>query len=1205
MCVTREAPYRSFSRFSGQSCSSLCRFRTCQVSVLLMLLLVMPLNGQLPRLTLQTGHSDKIVALAFSSDGKYLASAGRDNVIIIWDFRLGKQIKRLEGHTGTINCVRFFPSGYRLASGGDDGHLIIWDMITEKAIHQLDLSRKMKIASFDITPDGETVLIGGNIPTMIQWNLKDSSSVRFLPANRSASAGSSFIMDQSVFFSVRYFPEVNQFIVGRQNGIYCFSAATGNVIRVIKPDKKRIFTEMTADGSGNIVTTDIKCRKRFGKKISYLYPRIIKWAPGKSEPEYIRSGDYIKYAFLGASVNAGMNLLSAWNEDYQIYVWDYKTGRRYPAISKQGKPISTMLFYPKEEHTLVCCYDDRAIYVWDLSSGKVVRQIGSATQPVTAIAVNDQDNVVSFACADNSLRLLELGDVVNVETLPDHSANICGLGFTHNDLVSVELDNRISFMPLSGNGHEVSIKGNKNPALLNSVGHLPVLSLFANPLTSYWFTKKLLLNDFETLTAMDMSSDGTYTAAGGKGFRSGIFYKILVPRIFPVVVVNNKTHRVEKRLKAHYGSVDALSFAKNGTLLASSGTDYSMESGSYMESFQKKQNYPDEPFGYRQIDALKIWDIHKKKPIAAFENQSPIVSLAFHGSDDTLFFADKDNNILLYNFRENKARRLGSGMGPIVSMDGMAGLLYQDSHYAMNLYRLSENKVIRTFEGHNDKITSAVLLYSGNRLITGGWDGTIRLWDVGTGKEIVTIYALQKNDFLIKTPENYYYATKNAMNEIGFTYGMKFYPFEQFDLKFNRPDIVLGRLGNTRPELLAAYHRAYQKRLEKMGFTEEMLSDDFHVPEVTIENADSLQKEALSGKIILHIKAADTKYSLDRINVWINDVAVFGKQGINERTAVTQTDEKEIPLDLASGVNKIQVSALNQKGAESLRETFDVACPKASRKPDLYLVSVGVSKYMDSRFNLEYAGKDAADIASLFSTDTSLYGHVYVKVLTDNQVVSGNLSGIRQFFEKAGRNDVVMLFIAGHGLLDERLDYYFGTYNMDFNNPSGRGILYDDIEALLDGLKSLKKILLMDTCYSGEVDKDEVELAQTSKTEYGDVSFRSAGAGVRIKKAFGMANTSDLMKDLFSDLRKGTGSTVISSAGGAEFAMESSQWKNGLFTFCVLNGIEKKAADLNKDGKIMLSELQEYIRNDVTRLSGGRQSPTYRIQNLSMDFQVW
>jgi hypothetical protein len=95
------------------------------------------------------------------------------------------------------------------------------------------------------------------------------------------------------------------------------------------------------------------------------------------------------------------------------------------------------------------------------------------------------------------------------------------------------------------------------------------------------------------------------------------------------------------------------------------------------------------------------------------------------------------------------------------------------------------------------------------------------------------------------------------------------------------------------------------------------------------------------------------------------------------------------------------------------------------------------------------------------------------------------------------------------------------------------------------------------------------------------------------------------MAELFTDLRKGTGATVISSAGGAEFAMESNEWKNGLFTYCLLNGLKNKKADLNRNGEIVLSELQIYLRNEVLKISKGQQQPTSRMENPAMDYRWW
>ena len=109
--------------------------------------------------------------------------------------------------------------------------------------------------------------------------------------------------------------------------------------------------------------------------------------------------------------------------------------------------------------------------------------------------------------------------------------------------------------------------------------------------------------------------------------------------------------------------------------------------------------------------------------------------------------------------------------------------------------------------------------------------------------------------------------------------------------------------------------------------------------------------------------------------------------------------------------------------------------------------------------------------------------------------------------------------------------------------------------------------------------------------EDGDIAFRAVGVDIENKKK---VSTSKVMNTLFQDLRRGSGATVISSAGGVEFAMESDEWKNGLFTYCLLMGIKSQKADLNGDGKIYLSELQFYVIDRVTKLSKGRQVSKYK-----------
>jgi WD40 repeat protein/uncharacterized caspase-like protein len=491
-----------------------------------------------------------------------------------------------------------------------------------------------------------------------------------------------------------------------------------------------------------------------------------------------------------------------------------------------------------------------------------------------------------------------------------------------------------------------------------------------------------------------------------------------------------------------------------------------------------------------------------------------------------------------------------------------------------------------------------------NILIECGKSNLLNIYNFAKQEKIATIYtALKEGEYLFFTPELFYNGSKYITKKISIIKSDKAYPIDILDLFHNRPDIVLSRLGYADSTLIKAYHRAYLKRLKKMGFKEEDLNGDIHIPETKIKNLESLPIITDTFDIDLNLYFEDSKYKLDRINVWINDVAVYGTNGIDLRAENTSNINKDIKLELAPGENKIQVSCLNQKGAESYKETINITYkPKQEIKPNLFLITIGASKYKDANYNLTYASKDAQDVASLFAK-SEVYEKVITKTLTNKQVTKENIEALRTFLNQAGINDEVMIFIAGHGVLDENLDYFFASYDMDFNNPSQRGIAYEDLEGLLDGIKPLKKVLLIDACHSGEIDKEEVELLAAADVQEGEVQFRAVGNTVKPK--LGMQNTSELTKALFTDLRKGTGATVISSAGGGEYAMESGEWKNGLFTYCLIKGIKTKAADLNGDGEIWLKELQEYVQTQVTELSGGKQQPTSRIENSVLDYRVW
>ena len=473
---------------------------------------------------------------------------------------------------------------------------------------------------------------------------------------------------------------------------------------------------------------------------------------------------------------------------------------------------------------------------------------------------------------------------------------------------------------------------------------------------------------------------------------------------------------------------------------------------------------------------------------------------------------------------------------------------------------------------------------------------------------------------LALTPDYFYLSRGNPYRVLSFTKGLESYPLEQFDLRLNRPDIVLERLGAPK-EAIETAKSLREKRLKRMGVTEEMLKPDFHLPELQI--VGEVPATTANDQLDLQIKATDDKYPLDRLRVYVNNVPVNGRDGELLRDQKTQTLEKTIPIKLASGRNKIQVSVLNSAGAESLYANAEVNCTTERPKPKLYAVALGVSQYDRPEWCLKYAAKDATDlIEKLKAKAVSTYSEVKPLLLTDKEVTKESAAKIKEFLSTATIDDTVLIFMAGHGLLDDKYDYYFGTTDIDPAKPSERGMPYEAIDNILAEVPSLKKALLMDTCHAGELDDDEKKELATSDGKgtlpassstatdsaiKGTVAMRAIGTrGMQVKAVEGAKGKSDWyekLQDMFVDLRRGSGATVISSSQGAEYAFESSDQSNGLFTYALMEALDGKATP-NKDGQITISSIGDSVKKRVQDLTKGKQNPNLRGVNLEEDFTL-
>ncbi|HOY39564.1 MAG TPA: caspase family protein, partial [Bacteroidales bacterium] len=387
--------------------------------------------------------------------------------------------------------------------------------------------------------------------------------------------------------------------------------------------------------------------------------------------------------------------------------------------------------------------------------------------------------------------------------------------------------------------------------------------------------------------------------------------------------------------------------------------------------------------------------------------------------------------------------------------------------------RTSRGRSVK-FEGHRGYINDVEIIRDKNYLISSAEDAAMIIWNIETGEKIMTVYVVDQGKLVFISPDNYYLAQGDALTGMGFNYNGRVLPAEQFDLKYNRPDIVMDKLGIFKPDVIALYYKAYLKRLSKTGFNVEMLKADMNLPELVIENVTDIQYKTTQPDLKLKLNMSDKMYEIDRMNVWVNDVPLFGTNGLSLIDKHTKNTGTEVNIPLSEGNNVIQVSCMNSIGVESLKDEFVIEREVSKkRQPDIYLVSIAVSDFKESKYNLRYTVNDGKEFIKLFEKRGGNYGHVYVDSFYNASCTRENVLNAKNRLMNSHVDDYVIVHIAGHGLLDDNLDFYFATSDIDFSNPSERGLRYDELEGLLDGIPARNKLFLMDACHSGEIDKGD------------------------------------------------------------------------------------------------------------------------------------
>jgi uncharacterized caspase-like protein len=487
-------------------------------------------------------------------------------------------------------------------------------------------------------------------------------------------------------------------------------------------------------------------------------------------------------------------------------------------------------------------------------------------------------------------------------------------------------------------------------------------------------------------------------------------------------------------------------------------------------------------------------------------------------------------------------------------------LVSANENQTLTLWDVSSGKSLKSLKGHSATPFALSTSPDSRQIVSGSGDGTLRFWSSSTGKLLATEVLFANDEYVTITPEGFFGGSEAGAKSLYVVRGLEVSSIDQVYNALYRPDLVREKLaGDPNGKVKAA---AAQLDLEKVMASG--LAPKVAIISPAAGTASSLDEVEVQATI------ADQGGGIGKVEWRVNGVTLGVETRGLERipaasvpaggAATGRTETVKRTLSLERGDNRIEVLAYNARGliaSEPAQVTIKWDGEKTAAPPKLYVLSVGVNDYYDSRLHLAYAVPDATALAEGFrKAGTGLYAGVEVTKVLDSDVTTANLDKVfADLSTKVQPRDVFVFFLAGHGKTKNGR-YYFLPRDFRYQDETSiekEGMDQDKFQAWFAKIPARKSILLYDTCESGSL---------TGNNARGSDIDERLGALNRMARA--------------------TGRTFLTATTDDAPALEGYHG-HGVFTYALLDALEH--ADVNKNGLIEVSELADYIDQKVPDFS--------------------
>jgi WD40 repeat protein len=1012
------------------------------------------------------------------------------------------------GHTSGLSAVAFSPDGKMILTSSGNLTPALWDVASGREVRVFK-GHTDGVIAFAFSPDGKKVLTGSSDHTARLWDVASGREIQQFKGHTYGISTVAFSPDGATIFTAGFLSDrtlrVWDAATGRQLGQFKV-LPDGSVAPVVfSPDGKTVLSITAADDTAHILEA------RTGREL-----KRFKTHPSVRSATYSPDG---KFLLTGSS-------------DGTVSLLDAATGNEVRQFRAGSKSVHAVAFSP-DGRMVAAAADasgDPIALIWNAADGQELQHVFSNTAShADSIAFSPDSTALLTGGSDRTTRIWNVKTGQQQQQFRGRTAEVDFVTYTQDGKSFVATsDDLIRIWDASTGRLTRQFKAPKGPRM-----------------------------------TMAISPDGR---------------QVLTADDDTARLVDTVTGRDLLRVKGHPDDTWILVFFPDGkTILTANSGDtvariWDVATGRELRQIKGERGIylffaavsPDGRtiLTTSQDNAGKLWNAADGRYLRRLNNGRDGMNVAAFSPDGRLVVTGSyDDKVHLWETSTGRElQKITASELPALAFSPDSKTLLA-AGVDVNLWDTASGKLSRQLIGHTDTAKSAGYSPDGRTIITGGADGTTRLWNAADGTPLASMISFTDGEWLTITPEGFFDASSpKAADNLNVVSGLDVYSIDQFRDALFRPDLVKAQLaGDPDGAVKAAAGRLNLNKVVASG----------SAPRVEIASPTDGSSIA-AGEIAFTASVDAQDGGIGRIEWRLNGqpvgVATRGLERVPDKDAAagaTSRISQKITLD--PGSNLVELVAYNASGlvaSQPARIRITATGPAPTAKPRLFVLAVGVNDYYDGRLKLNFAAPDARSVAAAFEkAGKGLYDAVEATTVLDADATRSHMDGV--FARLASRirtSDVFVFFVAGHGrTLDGH--YYFLPQDfryVDESSYAASAISQEQWQKWISTIPARKSVLIYDTCESGSVASDGIAVASR---------------GLQRVEEQGVA---------YQKLRDATGRTILAASTDTDPALEGYHG-HGVFSYAVIEALEK--AQTNASGLIEVTGLISYVDDKVPDIS--------------------